>query len=91
MGTTMDKPLVQEAETAFQAVDLGSTVQVGEPPRYGVVKWLGMFPGGSEPMAGIELVRSTINRSSLCVCVCVCCGYRPIQANSCATRINITM
>ena len=34
----MDKPLFEETETAFQAVDLGSTVQVGQPPRYGVVK-----------------------------------------------------
>ncbi len=58
MGTIMDKsPVEEEAETAFQAVELGSTVQVGKPPRYGVVRWVGMFPGGSELMAGIELVR----------------------------------
>ncbi len=54
----MDKsPVEEEAETAFQAVELGSTVQVGKPPRYGVVQWVGMFPGGSELMVGIELVR----------------------------------
>ncbi len=81
----MDKstPVEEEAETAFQAVDLGSTVQVGEPPRYGVVKWLGMFPGGSELMAGIELVRRAI-----ALCVCMLCLYRPILANSCTTRIS---
>ncbi len=59
----MDKPLFEETETAFlQAVDLGSTVQVGQPPRYGVVKWLGMFPRGSacvpEPCANGRLVLS---------------------------------
>ncbi len=50
----------QEAETVFQEAggfEVGSTVQVGQPPRYGVVRWLGSFPKGKELLAGIELVR----------------------------------
>ncbi len=42
MDISMDKPLFEETETAFQAVDLGSMVQMGEPPRYGAVKRLGI-------------------------------------------------
>ncbi len=55
-----DKVTVKKAETAYQEAggfELGSTVQVGFPPRYGVVRWLGHFPKGKELLAGIELVR----------------------------------
>ncbi len=52
---------VHEAETVFQEAggfEVGSTVQVGQPPRYGVVRWLGSFPRDKELLAGIELVSS---------------------------------
>ena len=52
--------LFQEAETVFQQageLSIGCVVQVDDPPRYGVLQWIGTFPGSDEMRAGIELVR----------------------------------
>ena len=35
---------------------VGSTVQVSDPPRYGVIRWIGPIQGISGSFAGIELV-----------------------------------
>ena len=38
-------------------VSMGATVQVGNPPRYGVIHWIGSLPGSEEVFAGMGLVR----------------------------------
>lgn len=45
-------------------LEVGSLVEVKEnPPLCGVIRWVGLPPGLSEPLAGLELVR------------CLCCFY----------------
>ena len=49
------------APTPQQGVQLGelgvgSAVQVSDPPRYGVVRWIGELPNIQGIMAGVELV-----------------------------------
>ena len=44
---------------AAPMISINSPVQVDDPPKYGVVKWLGSFPGSDERLAGIELVSIT--------------------------------
>jgi len=36
---------------------LGSLVQLGTPPCYGKIKWIGQFPGDTVVLAGVEVVR----------------------------------
>lgn len=33
-------------------------VEVNDPPLFGVIRWIGWINGISEPVAGIELVRT---------------------------------
>ena len=35
---------------------VGSAIQYGDPPKYGVIKWLGKFPQGERMYGGIEMV-----------------------------------
>ena len=37
-------------------LDVGSAVQVSDPPRYGVIRWTGELPGIKGIIAGVELV-----------------------------------
>ena len=37
-------------------LDVGSAVQVSDPPRYGVIRWTGELPGILGTVAGVELV-----------------------------------
>ena len=37
-------------------LDVGSAVQVSDPPRYGVIRWTGELPGIQGIVAGVELV-----------------------------------
>lgn len=36
--------------------DIWSTIQMGEPPHYGVIRWIGELPGVEGLVAGVELV-----------------------------------
>ena len=36
--------------------EVGSTIQFDNPPQYGVVKWIGNFPGQDAVLAGVETV-----------------------------------
>ncbi|XP_034020519.1 ubiquitin carboxyl-terminal hydrolase CYLD isoform X2 [Thalassophryne amazonica] len=36
-------------------LEVGSMVEVNDPPLYGVIRWIGQLDGVSEPVAGIEL------------------------------------
>ena len=36
--------------------EIGSTVQFDNPPQYGVIKWIGKFPGRDTVLAGVETV-----------------------------------
>ena len=37
-------------------ISVGSAVQIDDPLRYGVLRWIGAFPNSEEMRAGIELV-----------------------------------
>ena len=37
-------------------LEIESTVQYGEPPQYGVIKWIGVLPGRENLYAGVEMV-----------------------------------
>ena len=38
-------------------LEVGSTVEYGKPVEYGVIKWIGMFPGRENVLyAGLEMV-----------------------------------
>lgn len=39
-------------------LEVGSMVEVNDPPLFGVIRWIGRITGIFEPVAGIELVRS---------------------------------
>ena len=41
-------------------LDIGSTVQISDPPRYGVIKWIGELPNIQGYVAGVELVSVSI-------------------------------
>lgn len=38
-------------------LEVGSMVEVNDPPLYGVIRWVGRISGISAQVAGIELVR----------------------------------
>ncbi|KAK3523461.1 hypothetical protein QTP86_033603, partial [Hemibagrus guttatus] len=48
-------PLITEKEEAKLWLEVGSMVEVNDPPLYGVIRWIGFISGISEPVAGIEL------------------------------------
>lgn len=54
-------PLVPEEKVeAKMWLEVGSMVEMNDPPIFGVIRWIGQIPGISEPVAGIELVRLLI-------------------------------
>ena len=42
-------------------LEKGSVVQYDHPPKYGVVKWIGIIPGRTTLYAGVEMVNHSIN------------------------------
>lgn len=50
-------PLIPEKAEAKTWLEVGSMVEVNDPPLFGVIRWIGYISGISEPVAGIELVR----------------------------------
>lgn len=40
-------------------LEVGSMVEVNDPPLFGVIRWIGRIGGIPEPVAGIELVKQT--------------------------------
>lgn len=49
-------------------LEINSMVEVNDPPIYGVIRWIGELPDVDEPIAGLELVRTSLNNCSL-LCV----------------------
>lgn len=49
-------PLIPEKAEANTRLEVGSMVEVNDPPLFGVIRWIGYISGISEPVAGIELV-----------------------------------
>lgn len=50
-------PLIPEKPEARAWLEVGSMVEVNDPPLYGVIRWIGFISSISEPVAGIELVQ----------------------------------
>lgn len=50
-------PLISEKAEPSTWLEVGSMVEVNDPPLFGVIRWIGYISGISEPVAGIELVR----------------------------------
>ncbi|XP_026798865.2 ubiquitin carboxyl-terminal hydrolase CYLD [Pangasianodon hypophthalmus] len=48
-------PLIAEKAEANMWLEVGSMVEVNDPPLFGVIRWIGYIGGISEPVAGIEL------------------------------------
>lgn len=46
-----------EEEEPRSDLEVGSMVEVNDPPLYGVIRWIGRISGVPETVAGIELVR----------------------------------
>lgn len=44
-------------------LEVGSMVEVNDPPLFGVIRWIGRISGISEPVAGIELVKFLLQLS----------------------------
>ena len=40
----------------FGELSIGSAVQISDPPRYGVIRWIGEIPNLRGLVAGVELV-----------------------------------
>ena len=49
-------PLPQQGKVQYAKLDVGSAVQISDPPRYGVIRWIGELPNIQGIVAGIELV-----------------------------------
>lgn len=41
-------------------MEVGSMVEVNDPPLFGVIRWIGRIGGIPEPVAGIELVKQKL-------------------------------
>ena len=41
---------------ASHNLEVGSAVELVDPPGYGIIRWIGSFPGVDENIAGVELV-----------------------------------
>ena len=42
-------------------LEVGSAVQLVDPPGYGTIRWLGKFPGVIQDIAGVELVSCSVH------------------------------
>lgn len=81
-------------------LEVGSMVEVNDPPLFGVIRWIGRISGISAQVAGIELVRSPISSDSHdVVCDSDCKTNKPaacVRTRSClrgrtaATSVNVT-
>ncbi|XP_066517926.1 ubiquitin carboxyl-terminal hydrolase CYLD [Hoplias malabaricus] len=48
-------PFPEERTDPKTWLEVGSMVEMNDPPIFGVIRWLGQIPGITEPVAGIEL------------------------------------
>ena len=51
-------------------LDVGSAVELADPPGYGIIRWVGNFPGVDEDIAGVELVSCVFPLSPLLTLYC---------------------
>ena len=57
------KPDPQSSNDNPCELEVGSMIQFGNPPCYGVIKWMGILPETEHVlMAGVELVSCTYSR-----------------------------
>ena len=54
--TVLSADNIQLVDTSLYNLEVGSVIQFGEPPRYGVIKWIGNLPDQAEVSAGLEMV-----------------------------------
>ena len=55
--SNMAAKAVAPQETVLRSFSMGSTVQLlSDPPRYGVIQWIGTLPDIEGRIAGVELV-----------------------------------
>ncbi|XP_067303734.1 ubiquitin carboxyl-terminal hydrolase CYLD [Pseudorasbora parva] len=48
-------PIAEQRAESGSWLEVGSMVEVNDPPLFGVIRWIGQISGLSEPVAGIEL------------------------------------
>ena len=49
-------PIPHQGKVQHNELVVGSAVQIGDPPRYGVIRWIGELPNIQGYVAGVELV-----------------------------------
>ena len=62
-----------------QILGIGSMVQVSDPPRYGVLRWIGELPDVKGAIAGVEMVSLLLQTLRMCCSryvynLCWCCA-----------------
>ena len=55
-------------------LEVGSAVELVDPPGYGIIRWIGKFPGVATVIAGVELVS--------CVFCCYSCLVLTLYRNA---------
>ena len=58
-GYKPTKPDLQPSNDNPHNLEVGTMIQFGNPPCYGVIKWIGSLPDTNFVMAGVELVSCT--------------------------------
>ena len=74
LGTSTSLAKQQGSPQPFPTLDIGSTIQVSDPPRYGVIRWIGTLQSVQGLFAGIELVSI--------ISYCSYCGFYGVDASS---------
>ena len=51
-------------------LEVGTAVELVDPPGYGTIRWIGRFPGVDQDIAGVEMVSCAIHARSVPVSLC---------------------
>ena len=62
----MTAKVVAPQETVLHSFSMGSNVQFSDPPRYGVIQWIGTLPDIEGCIAGVELVSRSCWGAGVC-------------------------
>ena len=66
-------------------LDVGSAVELVDPPGYGIIRWIGKFPGVNPDIAGVELV------SCVFCCYNTSCLFLTLCSNAYVVCLNETV
>lgn len=66
-------PVVERKAEPDMWLEVGSMVEVNDPPLFGVIHWIGQISGVSEPVAGIELVKCEVYFKCFYMCANISC------------------